>query len=435
MTVDQPATPAESGSEGHLAGTPEFRRITAALWFAGAGTFVLLYAVQGLLPLFATTYDVSPSVSSLALSLATGSLALAILPVSALAESRGRKQVLSVSLSAAALLGLLAPLAPSFGVLLAIRTLQGFAMAGVPALAMAHLAREVHPRSLGRAMGIFIAGNTLGGLSGRIIANAVAELAGWRWALAAVGLVSLGCLLAFRALVPDPVRRPPSAAPPRVLLRQLSGHLADPGVRRVCVVSFVLMASFVTVYNYLGFRLMADPFGLSQALVGLVFLAYLFGTASSTTAGRIGDRSGRVAVVVVGVLIGLAGAAVSLPDLLPLVLVGLVLTTVGFFAAHSSASSWLSDRVTTAPAQASALYLLCYYAGSSVGGTAGGVAYEVGDWPGVVGFVAALQLVALVAALLMGHSSTGRTRQEPADDRARPAREQRERPAAGRRLG
>lgn len=410
---------ADGPHAGHRAGTPGFRRISAALWFAGAGTFVLLYAVQGLLPLFARTYDVSPAVSSLTLSVATGALALAILPVSALAESRGRRAVLSVSLAAAAVLGLLAPLAPTFGALLAIRTLQGLAMAGLPALAMAHLAQEVHPRSLGRAMGIFIAGNTFGGLSGRIIANAVADVAGWRWALAAVGLVSLGCLLAFRALVPEPARLPPPAEPPRVLLAQAWGHLADAGVRRVCLISFVLMSAFVTVYNYLSFRLTAEPFSLSQAVVGLVFLAYLFGTASSTTAGAMGDRFGRLPVMAGGVLVGLVGALVSLPDLLPLVLGGLLLVTVGFFAAHAGASSWLSHRVTTAPAQASAqasaLYLFSYYAGSSVGGTTGGLAYEAAHWVGVVGFVAGLQVVALAAVGLLALSArrAGAVRRSP----------------------
>jgi YNFM family putative membrane transporter len=405
--VTSPPTLA-AGPDGIRAGTPEFRRISAALWCAGVGTFVLLYAVQGLLPLFARTFEVSPAVSSLSLSLATGALALAILPVSALAESRGRKRVLTASITAAAVLGLVAPLAPDFGALLVIRTLQGVAMAGVPALAMAHLAQEVDPRSLGRAMGILIAGNTFGGLSGRLLANAVADVAGWRWALAAVGLASVGCLLAFRALLPDPRRRPPAAESWRVLLRQLRGHLADPGVRRACAVSFVLMSAFVTVYNYLGFRLLDEPFGLSQTLVGLVFLAYLFGTVSSTAAGSLGDRVGRLPVMAAGIVLGLAGALVSLPDLLPLVLAGLVLVTVGFFAAHSSASSWLSDRVRTAPAQATALYLFCYYAGSSIGGTTGGLAFEAARWQGLVAFVVLLQVLALVAVALMARASRRR---------------------------
>lgn len=401
--VSLSASPATASvrSGGVVAGTPEFRRISAALWFAGAGTFVLLYAVQGLLPLFARTYDVSPTASSLTLSLATGALALAILPVSALAESRGRKQVLTASLAAAALLGMLAPLAPSFGALLALRTLEGVAMAGVPALAMAHLAQEVHPGSLGRAMGIFIAGNTFGGLSGRLVANTVADLAGWRWGLAAVGLVSFACLVGFRLLLPESRGEPPRAEPVRVLLTQVGRHLLDPGVRRACLVSFVLMSAFVSVYNYLGFRLLAEPFSLSQAAVGLVFLAYLFGTVSSTRAGVLGDRYGRVPVMVGGIALVATGAVVSLPDLLPVALTGLALVTVGFFAVHSSASSWLSHRVTTAPAQASALYLFSYYAGSSLGGTAGGLAFEWARWAGLVGFVLGLQAVALVAVALL----------------------------------
>ncbi len=417
--ADVSPSPATATSvPGIEAGTPEFRRLSAALWCAGVGTFVLLYAVQGLLPSFAREFDVSPTVSSLTISLSTGALALAILPVSALVESWGHKRVLTVSMTAAAVLGLLAPLALGFGALLVIRTLQGVAMAGVPALAMAHLAREVDPRSLGRAMGILIAGNTFGGLSGRLIANAVADLAGWRWALAAVGVVSLVCVLGFRATLPDPRRGSPTGEPVRVLLRQLLGHLTDPGVRRVCAISFLLMSAFITVYNYVGFRLLAEPFGLSQTLVGLVFLVYLFGTVSSTTAGALGDRRGRLPVMAGGVGLLLVGALVSLPDLLPLVLGGLVLVTVGFFAAHSSASGWLSDRVTTAPAQASALYLFCYYAGSSIGGTAGGLALEQAGWPGLVGFVVGLQFLALIVIGLLLYSTRSIPDVRRNDDRA-----------------
>lgn len=387
--------------EGHRAGSREFRRLSAALWCAGAGTFLLLYAVQGLLPLFADTYGVSPTVSSLTLSCAAGALALAVLPVTALAESGDRKRILSVSLTAAAVLGLLAPLAPTFGALLAVRTLQGVAMAGVPALAMAHLGREVHPASLGRAMGILIAGNTFGGLSGRIVATAVADVAGWRWALAVVGVMSLACLVAFRALIPESAHPAGRPEPVRVLATRARAHVRDPGVRLACLLSLVLMSSFVTVYNYLGFRLVSAPFDLPQAVVGLVFLAYLFGTVSSTYAGVAGDRWGRLPVMAAGVVVLLVGALVSVSDSLPLTLVGLVLVTIGFFAAHSSASSWLGRWVTTAPAQASALYLFCYYAGSSVGGTTGGIAYEVARWPGVVAFVVGLQVVALAAVALL----------------------------------
>jgi YNFM family putative membrane transporter len=376
------------------------------VWCAGAGTFVLLYAVQGLLPLFSRTYGVSPAESSLTLSVATGALAVAILPVSALAESRGRRGVLSLSLALAAGLGLVAPLAPTFEWLLVVRALQGAAMAGVPALAMAHIAAEVPAGSLGKAMGIFIAGNTFGGLSGRIIATTVADVAGWRWALAVVGLVSVACLVAFRLLVPEPRCPPPAPLSLRARLRQTRVLLRTPLVRRTCVISFVGMAAFVSVYNYLGFRLMAEPFGVPQGLVGLVFLAYLFGTASSTLAGAAGDRFGRLPVLAGGLALGIGGAVVTAVAALPVVLIGLVLVTIGFFAAHSSASSWLSAHVGVGAGQASALYLFAYYAGSSIGGTTGGVAFERGGWAGMVAFVVVLNALGLLATALLARGSS-----------------------------
>lgn len=113
--------------------------------------------------------------------------------------------------------------------------------------------------------------------------------------------------------------------------------------------AFLLMGAFVTVYNYLGFRLLAPPFSLPGTLVGLVFLGYLAGSWASTGAGRLGDRFGRRPVLWVATLLALAGIWVTLPDLLPTTLAGLLLVTVGFFGAHSVASSWVGRRSATLP--------------------------------------------------------------------------------------
>jgi YNFM family putative membrane transporter len=386
-------------------GTPGYRRVGAALWCAGLATFVLVYCVQGLLPSLATEFGVSSSASSLVLSATTGTLALAVVPLSAVAESWGRARVMTVALALSVVLGLLAPLAPSFGALVGIRALQGLALAALPALAMVHVTREVAPRWLGGAMGLLIAGNTLGGLCGRLIAGVVADLDGWRAALAVVGAVSLAATVAFRLLLP------PSVAPaaPRVRLRDLGtpmrAQLRDPGLRCLFGIAFLLMGAFVTVYNYLGFRLIAPPFALPPALVGLVFLGYLAGSYASTAAGRLGDRVGRRRVLWAAVLIALAGVWITLPDALPAVLAGLVLVTVGFFGAHSVASGWVGRRSsslpTGAPAVASSLYLMAYYAGSSIGGSAGGLAYDGEGWPGLVSYVSALLLGAGALALAL----------------------------------
>lgn len=392
------ATPA--ATVGHARGTGGYRRLVAAIWAAGVGCFAVLYAPQAVLPLVSDDLGVPPPSAALLVSATTGTLALALLPMSYLADRVGRTRLMTVALVTAAVLGVVAPFAPSFEVLLLARAVQGVAIAGLPALAMAHLSEEVRPSAVGVAMGLFVAGNTVGGLSGRVVASAVADGWGWRAGLGAVGVLALVCAVAFRLLLPPPVAQPatPSSAADHGHLRR---HLRDPGIRRLCLSSFVLMAAFVTVYNFLGYRLLDEPFGLSPTLVGLVFLVYLAGTVGSPAAGRLGERLGRRVVLLGGVLLALAAVLLTLSDLLAAVLVGLVLFTVGFFAAHTSASGMVGNRARVGRAHASALYLLAYYAGSSVGGWLGGFAYEGGAWPAVVAYVAGLLLAALVLALLL----------------------------------
>jgi MFS transporter, YNFM family, putative membrane transport protein len=382
----------------HERGTTGFRRLGLAMWCTGLATFVLVYAVQGLLPAFAAEFGVSSGTSSLALSATTLTLALAVVPLSAIAARWGPVRVMTLALAASAVLGVLAPLAPSFPALVGIRALQGVALAALPALAMSHVSREVAPRHLGGAMGLLIAGNTIGGLSGRLIASAVADVAGWRVALLVVGLVSVACTVAFRMLLPPPVGPPVLARRP-----DLRRHLRDPGLRALFGIAFLLMGAFVTVYNYLGFRLLAPPFALAPAVVALIFLGYLAGSYASTAAGRLGDRFGRRRVMWLGIAVALVGIVTTAPAWLPSVLVGLVLVTVGFFAGHSLASSWVGRRSSLlpegSPAVAASLYLFGYYAGSSVGGTVGGHVFDHLGWSGVVGYVCVLLLGALGLSL------------------------------------
>ena len=380
-------------------GDPGMRRVRLGLFAAAFATFALLYAPQPLLPQLAGQFRVSPAAASLAMSVATFALAVAVIPVSSLSEVFGRRRVMTISAIAASLLGLATTLAPSLPVLLAIRALQGLALAGVPAVAMAYLAEEVERGSLGRAMGLFIGGNSIGGLTGRIIAGTLADHGGWRVALAGVGFVSVTCAVAFALVLPRSAHFTPAPARVRGLLATLRQNVTDTGLLRLYLISFTLMGAFVTVYNYLTFRLSKPPYGLSSTVIGLLFLAYLAGTYSSSAAGRLADRRGRYLVLAGGVVITAAGALLTLPSSLALIVAGLVLLTAGFFAAHSVASGWVGARARVAPAQASALYMCAFYVGSSVAGSAGGLFYGHGGWPLTVAFVLGLLAVALVSAV------------------------------------
>jgi YNFM family putative membrane transporter len=284
-------------------------------------------------------------------------------------------------------------------VLLVLRGLQGVALAGLPAVAMAYLVEEVHPESLGSSIGLYIGGNAIGGMAGRLVGGAFADLGGWRTSLLAVGACSLCCTAVF--LVRAPASRHFVARPfhVRPTLTSLRDHLRDPGQLRLDAMAALLMGTFVAVFNGLSFRLEAPPYHLGQSAIAAVFLVYPLGSLSSAIAGRLADRIGRRAVLPAGVLIAGAGLAITLLRPLPLIVLGIAVLTIGFFAAHSVASSWVGRRAVHAPAQASALYLLAYYLGSSVAGPLGGAAWESGRWNDVVLVGAVLLAVALVVSL------------------------------------
>ena len=377
---------------------PGMRRVRLGLFAAALAVFALLYAPQPLLPQIASTFRVSPATSSLAMSAATFALAIAVIPMSSLSEVFGRRRIMTICALTASVLGLAVPLAPSLPVLLAIRVLEGFALAGVPAVAMAYLAEEVERGSFGRAMGLYIAGNSIGGLAGRIAAGVLADHGGWRLALTGVGVISVLCAVVFALVLPRSAHFTP--APPRVrgLLGTLRQNLADTRLLRLYLIAFAIVGTLVTVYNYLAFRLSGPPFRLSATVIGFLFVAYLAGTYSSAAAGRAADRFGRYRVLCGSVLVTAAGALLTLPDSLALIVAGLVVLTGGFFAAHAVASSWVGARAPVAPAQASALYTSAFYIGSSVAGSIGGVFYGFGGWPMTVAFVLGLLAIALVSA-------------------------------------
>jgi YNFM family putative membrane transporter len=392
-------TLAQEKTERLKYGDAGMRRVRLGLFAAGLATFALLYVPQPLLPELSRAFGASPAAASLAMSAGTFALAIAIIPVSSLSEVRGRREVMTVSVIAAAVLGLIAPLSPSLPVLIGIRVLQGLALAGVPATAMAYLAEEVDRADLGRAMGLYIAGNAIGGLSGRVVAGILAEHGGWRVATAGVSGLALACAVAFAVLLPRSSFFTPSPPRLRVLGATLARNLADTRLLRLYLIGFALMGAFVTVYNYLTFRLSAAPFGLSASVIGALFTVYLAGTWSSTLAGRLADRAGRRVVLAVGAVVAVGGVALTLPSSLALIVAGLVALTAGFFAAHSVASGWVGGLAPVAPAQASALYLCLYYIGSSVAGSAGGIFYAHGGWPLTAAFAAALLAIAMASAV------------------------------------
>lgn len=339
-------------------------RLTIGIAAGGLASFALLYAPQPVLPLLAQEYGITPGRAALTVGVATGAMAVAVVPMSLLSEVVGRRPVILTSVVVSALIGLSLPFVGGFPFLVVLRAIQGVALAGFPAVAMAYLAEQGRLK----AIGTLIAGNTFGGMVGRLLAGQVGSYR------AGVGLVAVVAAAATALLV---WALPKQAGTPA---RRMTGGLVDAVSRPVLWslygVAFLGMGAFVALYNAIGFRLAAPPLDLSPQLASLVFLAYAIGGLNSAT---LGSRANRQRVLFGMLGLTAVGVAVTIPANIVTIAIGFMLLTAGWFAGHAAAGAWV-NAAATSKGPASGLYTGAYYAGASIGGTVGTSIYAAWGW-------------------------------------------------------
>ena len=254
------------------------------------------------------------------------------------------------------------------------------------------------PDALGFSMGLYIGGTAIGGMSGRLLSGVLTDWIGWRPALLVLGVTIAAAAIAVVMLLPTPHNSARSRLGLRDLQRLIRIQFNDAGLPWLFASAFLLMGSFVTLYNYAGFRLALPPFALSHSAIAAIFVVYLLGSISSTWAGGLAQRLGRRKVYWVLVLNMAVGVFLTLTPSTPAIIAGLAIATIGYFAAHGIASAWVARRALVGRAQASAIYLFAYYLGSSVLGTMGGYAWVAWGWNGVMLVSGGAALGALLVA-------------------------------------
>ncbi len=388
------------------AGTRTFWRVNIALVAAAFCTFALIYCVQPLMPVLAAVFKVTPAQSSLSLSVTTALLAIGMLASGMASEMLRRKPLMATSLFVSALLTICTAVAPTWHWLLLTRVLMGLAISGLPAVAMAYVSEEIDPASGGLAMGLYIGGTAFGGMTGRLITGVITDLMSWRWAIGIIGGLSVCGSILFLVLLPPSRQFTPRAPNFEQLKSSLFSHFHDRGLPLLFSMGFLLMGSFVSIYNYLGFRLMAAPYYFSQTAVGLLFTVYSVGMFSSAWAGHMAAHRGRRAVLLGMVALMSAGVLITLAHPTWAVLTGLAVMTFGFFGAHAVVSAWIGVRAQRSKAVASSFYLFCYYSGSSVAGTLAGIFWSAKGWVGVIAIVGAMLTLALAVVFALRNVPT-----------------------------
>ena len=394
--------------EGYSMRDVQFWQIVLGLGFASMFIFAAMYAVQPLLPVFTQEFMIPVSYASMSLSMTTVGLIIGLIVLGFFSDRNGRAIYIKCSLIGSVLPFLLMPLTDSFLLIVMLRFIQGFALAGVPAAALAYISEEIHKQVMSVATALYISSNALGGMIGRVLTGYITEQFSWEIAfylLAAMGTV---VFIAILFILPRSRNFTPSHAS---FLKDIEGflyHLKNPALLLVFGLGVVLQLSFTGIWTYLPFHLSAPPFSLSLEAISYTFFAYGLGVIGSPIAGWLAGKFGLQKIRVVGVFVLSLGILLTMSASVTVIVVGLCVTCLGFFTAHSLTAASVSREATHHKGSASSLYLVSYYVGVAAGSTLIGPLWEVVGWTGLVLFTAILP-VGYIGLVVMKGMKKGRT--------------------------
>lgn len=366
-----------------------------ALYIAAVAVFCDMYITQPILPLLSHEFQIGPATAGLSVSAVVVLIALASSVYGPLGDALGRKRVMVISCMLLALPTLGCAFAPSFGVLLFFRALQGLLIPGVSGVAVAYIGDQYSGADLGAMVGGFISATVAGGLLGRVVSGLVADLVSWRASFGLFAAVTLLAAVLLATLLPRD--RPRSDASWALAYRGMFAHLGNRRLLGAFLIGGSLFFGFIGIFTYLPYYLSGPEFRLSTGIISSIYIVYLAGVIVSPLAGRLSRRFSRPAIIACGLLIAMTGILGTLLASLPLIIVSLVVLCFGMFTAQSTAPAYVNATATSAKGGASALYLAFYYVGASFGSVLPGFAWQAWGWYGVV----AVCLTALVSALLV----------------------------------
>ncbi len=380
-------------------GSKSFMAILLSLFLAGFAVFSSLYCVQPMMPFLAKFFQISPTHSSFPLSFSTIALALGLLFAGLISDRFGRKPIMAISLFSTASLLLLSAFLPYWEVFLATRMMVGLAVSGVASVAMTYIGEEIAQKDVGFAMGLYISGTAIGGMGGRLIAGVLLDYISWQTATMIIGILNLLIAMVFYIALPASKHFKSYPIQFSRFIQSFKKNLSDPKLRLLFAQGFILMGCFVTVFNYMSYHLLEKPFELSQTWIGLISIAYLSGIYSSPRAASWSRKFGRDKVLIAMFTTMILGLWIMLIPSLWVILIGLLIFTFSFFAAHSTSSSWVSVQSLQYRAVGSSLYLFCYYLGSSFLGSANGLVWEKYGWLGLILTITMVLFIGLFIAL------------------------------------
>ena len=371
------------------------RRIAVIL--CGLCSFLDLWATQSLLPMLARELNATPVAVSFTVSMPPLAIALVAPWTGVIADVFGRKRII-----VAAMFGMVVPtvmvgFSTTLGAIVFWRFCQGLFVPPIFAGAVAYVADEFPPHEATAATGLYTAAGVFGGFLSRFLTALLAEHFGWRGAFLGLALLTLAIAISVLVLMPAE-RGFTRAASLSGSAGQMLQHFRDKRLVATYSIGFCVLFTFITIFTFVSFHLVAPPFELSTALIGSLFVTYLAGVVTTPLVGRGVALLGRRNLVLLAIAIWAAALLLTLLPSLIAIVAGLTLAAAFGFICQACSTSYVALTARQARSSAVGLYVTFYYLGGSVGGIVAGVAWVLGGWTGCV--IAALTVLALVASLV-----------------------------------
>ncbi|MFZ2041640.1 MAG: MFS transporter, partial [Desulfobacterales bacterium] len=336
-----------------------------------SASFTTIYLVQPVLPVIRQEFGVDEKQASYTVSAVILGIALANLPFGRLADRYPVKPLIAVGGMVVTLFGLLCAAAHQMALLILFRFVQGLFIPAMTTCLVAYLARSLPAQRLNVIMGSYVAATVAGGLGGRLLGGWIHPPLHWRYAFVTVSVLVSAATLA--ALVWLPREKRDSAGEARS--DGFIALMARPDLLRIFAVAFSAFWIFSALFNYLPFYLAGPGFGASTEVITLMYLAYVTGIVVAPASGKISNRLGNSATIVIGALVLGASLGLTHTPSLWAVSAGLAGVCTGFFAIHAAAAGSMNRSLSGSRGRANSLYILFYYLGGSVGITVSGYGY------------------------------------------------------------
>ncbi|MGM7702607.1 MFS transporter [Pseudalkalibacillus sp. Hm43] len=373
----------------------QFWQVILALTISSLLNFSTLYVFQPLLPVFVDEFNLTATASSFLMSASVVTMMIGLFILGFLSDRYGSKVIMIVSLMVTIVTLATMAFSTNFTLIVILRLVQGFFLAGVPASAMGYLGNAIDRRHIGVAMTFYIASNALGGMAGRVWGGYSTDQWGWESAVMSLAGVGVVALVSFIVLLPTERYATDETAYLQDDLKGMLVHLTDRRLIPLFAMGLLLQIMFTAVWTYLPFYLKGDPFNWSLKWISLTYFAYVLGVLAPPLASRFSNRLGLSRVMMGGLLLlGIGTWMTAIPSGTFIVL-GLTLICTGFFVSHSMAAALVNKTASHHKSGASSFYLINYYLGVAIGSTAVGTLWDQFEWIGILSTSLLLVLIVI----------------------------------------